>query len=228
MTTVLMMAGAWDLACTTMRQKLRGTVTEVPGRTVTPVLYNNWDLVFGAYDGADKLDQALHAAPKSDNIIVFGMSFGSVSASIWLRGKGTGSDISPDRLSFILLGNSIAQRNGLMRWLYGEPPTETRYQVTQVTIRWEMWADWPDVSGSPYLMKATDNARMGDIDPPALHGKGYDAITLGDPHWEATVGNMTYMLFPTLQTPLAPGVTLKQIESAYHRLVASVPENWRS
>lgn len=212
MTTVLTLGGALDLQAAAIPQKLRGTITN--GRTVKPVLYNNWDALWGADDGARRLDTALGQVPADDDIIVFTHSFGSVAADVWGRTKSASCPIEPDRLRFILLGDSIRARNGTMRWLYGEPPSGSRYPIVSAAVQYDKWADSPNLLASPAYWDALNNTANGDRQP-SIHGYAYDGITLDDPHWETVEGNITYMLFPT---PLA-GVDQARIESAYDRIV---------
>lgn len=212
MTTVLTLGGAWDLQASSIPQKLRGTITD--GRTVKPVRYNNWDALWGAADGANRLDTALRQVPADEDIIVLGHSFGSVASGVWIRTKSASCPIDPERLRFILLGDSIRARNGTMRWLYGEPPSGSRYPVVSVAVQYDKWADSPNVQASPAYWDALNNTAAGDRQP-SIHGYAYDSIALDDPHWETAEGNITYMLFPT---PMAVA-DQAHIESAYDRIV---------
>lgn len=197
---------------------------------VVDVPYNDWDVIGGYLDGATKINQAMLDANPTDKIVVFCHSYGAVSACQWLRQYGPTSTISPSRVTFVLIGNSVrpgasgATPNGLCaQWnMYGGvgPSLTTAYRVYDCARQWDKWADYPNVYTSPDVWAAANNVNYGDNWPTNIH-VSYQNINLTTPDAQITQGNITFMFFKTATIPL-PGVTLSQIEGAYNRIESGI------
>lgn len=115
--------------------------------------------------GAKILNHKLRTTPGKK--IVFAHSLGAVTVSVWLTQYGPTSDVNPDDVKFVLMGNSVRKYNGyytlnnflqpgaagsqvpfitesLVRYDHNLP-----YQVWDFAIRHDAWADWPDDSSDP-------------------------------------------------------------------------------
>jgi hypothetical protein len=227
MTTVLTVPGALGVPESLLTQlggpqALLKQLGDQSTANIVPIYYNNWDPIWGCNDGADKIDVALHAAARAnENVVVFGHSYGAVSACMWLREKAGTSGLDPARVTFVLIGNSVRPNNGLaaMWRLYGGfgPATGTGFRVIDAARQWDKWADYPNVVTSIDYLNAVNNVNSGDMLPYCIH-ISYEKIRLTNPHWQAVVGDVTFMLFPTTPVPLlwtAPSA----IEPAYDRIV---------
>jgi pimeloyl-ACP methyl ester carboxylesterase len=202
--------------------------------TIIPVPYNDTDTFNGSMDGAAQLLTAIQKLPSNEKIVVFGHSYGSVSACQLLRQQDkvlTGID--PARLQFVLIGNSIRPNTGLstMLGLYGGsgPTTASRFRVRDIVAEFDKWADYPNVSKDNAAYNAAiNNCNYGDMAPNTIHVKGYDAIRLSNPHAEMTIGQVTFMLFKhpdPIPTPVSwySSTNRAQLAKAYNR---NVKPNW--
>ena len=220
-TTVLLLPGMFGWAGV-MTPMLRGELTTLG---VTPpeflgdgwgevdsivgVQYKNWSL-FGQYDGRDQLDIALHAVPADQQIIVVGASMGAYATWLWLRDKAPKSDIDPDRVMFVTMGQAMSMKTA-------KHVVNSRYRTVDVTRQYDRYADAPNLWFSPFFWKALQNAKLGDsTSGQNLHYKGYFDLSLSTPDRQNRIGNATYLFYETAELPLA-GVTRDQIESAYKR-----------
>lgn len=235
MTTVLMLNGALSMNGSTAviaadfggPQSLLTQLGDTSTAVVEPVAYNDWDLVHGYVDGANKLDTAINAVPQG-NIVVLGHSYGSVAICEWLRMYGATSQVDPARIIFVLAANSIRPNNGLctILGLYGGAgPVTDKYQTFDAARQFDRWADYPNVRTSSQYSEAVNNCSHGDI----LTGGGlhlhYENVSLTDPNLaQTTVGTVTFLLFETDPLPSTSGVTRAQIETAYNRIVPA--PNW--
>lgn len=218
--SVLCLAGYWGDP-NQIPGLLNGFMPPMP-YTVVPVQYQNFSTQVkwaAQVDGPPRLDTALHAVPVADNIIVLAHSFGSVLCDAWLNQMAAASDIDPERIQFVLAGDSTGV-NGDYTWLYGSPPDSTSYQVIRVVRQYDTHADHPNYSGSQYYQQALDNASAGDSYPHNIH-VSYQNLSLASPHLECSVGNTKHVLFPTplvITSDWGAPVTKPNVESAYHRV----------
>jgi hypothetical protein len=229
MTTVLCVPGAFSFGnITTLETGLGGPqelLTQLGDNSVAnivPVTYNDWDVIGGAADGANKIDAAINAVPSGENIVVYGHSYGAVAACVWLRNQEALSQVSPGRLMFVNIGNSIRPNNGLstLLGLYGGPgPVSRKFKVIDVARQFDKWADYCNVTSSPDYWQAVNNCNYGDMAPDSIH-ISYQDVRLNAPHAECAVGAVTFMLFETDPMPNPSGVTRAQLETAYNRIVA--------
>src|SRR5690606_23229201 len=78
-----------------------GEIADVVG-----VQYKTWSF-WGQYDGRDQLDLALRAVPADHQIVVVGASMGAYASWLWLRDEAPRSDIDPNRLTFVMMGQAM-------------------------------------------------------------------------------------------------------------------------
>lgn len=198
MTTVLTLSGLTYNTVDNMGDALGGFAT-AQGRVRKAVIYPAAATAQSIPAGVRALDAAIRSTP--GDIVVLAHSQGAQVAGAWLREfAGTPDAPPPDRLRFILLGNLERRLGGHpgSRGLDGKPlqptPDDTRYQVLDVTRRWDGWANsdnWPD--GTPGLK---DKARL--MFGRATDHIAYDKVSLADPAMQtrATLGNTTYLVAP--------------------------------
>lgn len=199
----------------------------LPGpANVVEVPYNDWDASFGYQDGANKAASAILATPAGQHIVLVGHSFGSVALQQLIRNPTMISGVDPSLLTFVLFANSARINNGMMGWLYGGyGPSSTKYRVYDLAQEWDRWADYPNVTNSPYFWQAYNNVNMGDnvTDTPGgvpnnIHNS-YQNVRLTDTAAaQITIGTVTFMLFEHA-VPNAKQVTRAQLNGAYNRIV---------
>ncbi len=199
----------------TLRIQLRGIPCR--GRTVIKVDYPASFAARSIDLGVEALNKAVHAVtgPK----LVFAHSQGAQVASRWLR-KYADSHLSappPGELSFLFIGNPLRKYGG---YIIGRPeiggqtglPTrnDTRYAVTDLTMQYDGWSDWP---GDTASLPAKWNARSGQN---RRHCYGYLTADPDDPARRVYRENTTsYVLIPGgPNIPLFPQAT---IEKSYTR-----------
>ena len=134
--------------------------------------------------------------PAVDEIVVFGLSGGAGASSNWLRDNAADIDApSPDRLSFVMIGNPNRKYGGSSRRFATTP--QTQYHVIDIARQYDPIADSPD---DPFNLLAHLNVMAGIFSP--LH-TDYSTVDINDPNnirW--TEGNTTYILVPTEKLPL--------------------------
>ena len=221
-TTVLVIPGMFGWASaldpmlggslTTVGAELDGYFGEEWGaiENVVGVQYKNWSF-WGQYDGRDQLDAALLAVPADHQILVVGASMGAYAQWLWLRDKAPSSDIDPNRLKFVMMGQAMNMKTA-------KHIVNSRYGVVDVTVQWDRYADSPNIWWRwSSFVTALKNAKEGDKTAGQnLHYRGYFDISLDAPDRQNQIGNATYLFYETEMVPLA-GVTREDIESAYIR-----------
>jgi len=226
-----------------MNLAMQGTVQA--GKTVVPIPYVNIPdpiqspFDFNAQGGVKLLNNALTSGLYQKPYTVFAWSFGSQVACKWLREDGPTSAISPNDLSFILIGNPerhFGGQLGMMRAAAdGSGMQSPTWQggvstpVSNATAQYVRSGQLPGIpAGNRYPV--IDFARQYDYyadyptvpDPnsaatsnasPSIH-MNYFSVTLADTDLITfgPVNNVTYVWSPT-----AGGD--EQIESAYQRPV---------
>ncbi|MGB7503964.1 MAG: PE-PPE domain-containing protein [Mycobacterium sp.] len=157
--------------------------------------------------------------------IVFGYSQGARVASDWLSEyAGEEGNLSPDEVSFVLIGNPSRKYGGAhVGW--GQVTPDTDYKVLDVSRQYDMASDYPD----RFNLLAIANAYAGF----AFIHENYEEVDLYDPaNYVWTEGNTTYVFIPTENLPLLQPLRLlglsgladalngplkAMIESAYDR-----------
>lgn len=246
MTTVLTLAGAYGLP-QLVNQYMGGTVTK--GKQVVPVYYPNYVNLWPDFSGQSGtitwtkamfdfvhknviagvsiLDGQIADAIQHDDVTVFTHSMGSWVATAWLRDKGPEGRFDPERLSFVLLGNSARKYGGLFQAdVGGGVPQGNPFQVIDFALQYDGWADWP---GDPQVITNVDAAVNAYQGMSSTHLQ-YQRGRLDDPnnaeYFDATT-NVTYVWAMTYPVPiLGPWATPSTdsdyratIESAYSRPV---------
>lgn len=199
----------------------------VAGCTVVRFPYNNWQLFpsgptyENAIDDLNSMILNTLASHPTEDVKIVGYSLGSVMACGWLGKYGNSSTASHSRLSFVLMANSVRKDGGVL--VNSMPtnrlcPDNTPYQVLDLAVEYDGWADWPTKIPPPNLQsiwtadlgqlfetlrqlgtQAGENALLGMS---TIHGTGYADRRLADEHYDATVGNITYRLYSTAIPPL--------------------------
>ena len=158
---------------------------------------SNSDLTWqGLLKARDALDTSLQQVPGKK--IVFGWSRGAQVASEWLRsyagkpGKASAADVS-----FILIGNPQRRLGGSSgATLDGhklEPtPDTTQYQVTDLSRRWDGWANTDNWPGSPN--DAGAKIFLKTVGKWTVHSSYSDVSATSDNMVRGTVGNTTYLV----------------------------------
>jgi pimeloyl-ACP methyl ester carboxylesterase len=200
---------------------------------VVEVKYNDYDTIFGASDGANKIATLLKELllDSSENVVVVGHSYGAVSSTLLIQNAQTLiPGIDPNRVKFINFANSIRANTGLSTMLglgslYGNPgPVTTKFQVIDVALEYDRWADYPNSSGSQYYWQAVNNVNSGDSVLGANIHNHYEAVrldgTYGSGWTQRTIGSVKFMFFETPSIPSAQGLTRSQLAQAYNRIVA--------
>lgn len=214
MTTVLTLEPLdFNVVGNTMLHNLRGEPVE--GNAVVQVMYPASFASNTIPKGVAVLDMLLKKIPGEK--LVFGHSQGAQVASRWLREHSHDFDAPPENLlSFLLIGNPLRKYGG---FIIGKPevggmiglptPNDTQYEVTDVKMQYDGWADVPDQS----TFFANWNASIGRGD---RHCFGYRDATLSDPNRKVCKENTTtYVMLPG--KPLLKLVPQKIIEEAYNR-----------
>lgn len=199
-TTVLtcepLLIGLGAVATATMNTTLSG-FAPAHGTPVSVPPSN--DLTYaGLLKGRDNLNDSIRNTPGKK--IVFGYSRGAQIASEWLRTyAGKAGAPSASDLSFVLIGNPQRRLGGdLGKTLDGvalQPtPDNTRYTVTDISRRWDGWANadnWPDGPNSGAQAKLANNKFSG------AH-TSYWSTSIDSPQNQtrAVVGNTTYVVAP--------------------------------
>lgn len=184
----------------TTRYSLQGALCEAPN-TCVQVHYpaaldsSHVDGVFGEYgsiaDGAAALDRALTNDPGAK--VVMSRSQGSQAAGFWLRNYAPTTKVDRGSISLLLLADPENT--------YGVPwtpkvPTNTGFDVTELWIQYDGWADFPQ----RWYPLAVANAVYGMF---SIHSKGYMDIDPDDPamiEWSAN--GINYKMVPTQELPL--------------------------
>ncbi|SOJ52766.1 PE family protein PE3 [Mycobacterium simulans] len=149
--------------------------------------------------GVQMLDNALFGPQglitNGQSVAVLGLSQSAVLSSIEMRNLAAIGSPSKDMLSFTLLGNPMAPNGGLLARFpglsmpalglefYGATPSNTGYPLTQYTLQYDGFADFPRY---PLNILADLNAvagiqfvhsNYGDLDPANLP-PGYNLVEL--------------------------------------------------
>lgn len=165
-------------------------------------------------EGVAALNHAVRtiAGPKT----VFAHSQGAQVASRWLRRYGSNLDAPPwNELKFLLIGNPLRFYGG---WIVGRPevdgatgiptPNYTRYDVTDITMQYDGWSDYPTRPSTAARINATRGKN-------GRHCYGYLAADPNDPGRKTyREGTTTYVLLPG--KPVIP-VPQAIIEAGYDR-----------
>lgn len=157
------------------------------------------DLTYaGLLKGRDNLNDSIRNTPGKK--IVFGYSRGAQIASEWLRAyAGKPGAPSASDLSFVLIGNPQRRLGGdLGKTLDGvtlrPAPDNTRYTVTDISRRWDGWANtdnWPDGPNPAAQEKLANNKFSG-----AHTSYWWTSINSPQNQTRAVVGNTTYVVAP--------------------------------
>ena len=156
-------------------------------RAVVPVLGERGPIS----EGAETLNNTLLNDPSQK--LVVGRSQGSQISGFWLRNYAPHSLVDPDSVQFYLLADPENT--------YGIPwaprvPTNTGYQITEMWIQYDGWADWP-TRPDPI---AIANAVYGML---FIHSTWYDRASIDDPSIiEWTANGIHYRMVPTPRLPL--------------------------
>ena len=127
--------------------------------------------------------------------IVFGYSQGARVASDWLAEyAGKEGSLTPDEVSFVLIGNPSRKYGGAdIGW--GRVTPDTDYTVLDVSRQYDMASDYPD----RFNLLAIANAYAGF----AFIHQNYEEVDLYDPaNYVWTEGKTTYVFIPTQNLPL--------------------------
>ena len=144
--------------------------------------------------GVKDLDLAIHGGT-TDPLIVFGYSQGARVSAEWLQAHaGTEGAPSPEKLSFVLIGNPGRKHGGAhVHW--GQTTPDTAYKVLDVSRQYDLASDYPD--RFDLLALANAYAGLTFIHP------NYEAVDLYDPaNYVWTEKNTTYVFVPTKNLPL--------------------------
>lgn len=200
-------------------------------RTCEPVAYPYLERKVGA----GILQDALTLEPASDPVVVFGYSQGARVVTQWLEDHaGTEAAPSPDRLSFMLIGNPDRKYGGAHAPL-GQITPDTEYDVIDVSRQYDRASDLPD---NPFNVLAFLNASAGLRD---IHIH-YEDVDIYDPaNYVWKEGNITYVFVPTENIPLLDplrrlgltdladklnGPLKAKIEKAYDRSYLPATPGW--
>lgn len=236
MKTVLTLAGAYGLP-QMMDTLLGGTITK--GNRVVPVYYPNYvnlwpdftgqtgtitwtkamfDFVHkNVIAGAAILNDQLHdaATQYEDDIDVFTHSMGSWVATAWLRDYALNSPIDPDRVRFVLLGNSARKYGGLFQAdVNGGVPQGNPFEVIDFAKQFDGWADWP---GDPQVITSIDAALNAYQGMSSTHLQ-YQGDRLDNPNnlsYEDSSTNVTYMWSMTYPVPILGAWATPSTDSDY-------------
>lgn len=185
--------------------------------------------------GAGILQDALTLEPATDPVVVFGYSQGARVVTQWLEEHaGTEGAPSPDRLSFMLIGNPDRRHGGAHAPL-GQITPDTEYDVIDVSRQYDRASDLPD---NPFNLLAFLNASAGLRD---IHIH-YEDVDIYDPaNYVWREGNITYVFVPTENIPLLDplrrlgltdladklnGPLKAKIEEAYDRSYLPATPGW--
>jgi diacyltrehalose acyltransferase len=205
MATVFCLAGAFGQP-QQVDQMLGGSVCE--GNTVVNLNYfNDFITQVCVTDGAAALNNALTRC--SDEAIVLAHSLGSVCCCYWLANYGPCSRVRPEKVCFILLGNSVRPYGGYcyyLNWFHDVTvPTDTPFTVTDFSRQYDGWADYPpaapgdavEIISGTYDAIVNAYAGQGSVHP------NYVCASLTDPNNVSySVGNITYMWEMTFPVPM--------------------------
>ena len=198
MTTVLTLSGLTYNVVDYMGDALHGFANS-PGHVRKAVIYPAAASSKSIPAGVVALDEAIRST--GGDLVVLAHSQGAQVVGGWLREFAGRPDApSPDRLSFILIGNPERRLgwNPERKGFDGEPllptPDDTQYRVLDITRRWDGWGNadnWPD--GGPGL-KDKAHLMFGQ----ATDHTDYSKVALDDPEMKirAQVGNTTYLVAP--------------------------------
>lgn len=202
----------FNLGGNTLVSELRGV--PCAGRAVVKVDYPASLAKDSIDNGVSALDALVRSTPGPK--LVFGHSQGAQVASRWLRVHGDDPSAPPaEELSFLFIGNPLRKYGG---FIIGRPevggaiglPTrnDTRYQVTDIALQYDGWADAPTSPGA----LAELNALEGKF---ARHSRGYFDADADDPARKTYQENTTtYVLLPAPPLISAPQA---DIEASYSR-----------
>lgn len=216
MTTVLTVEPLFgNLVGGTMSKNFRGAITA--GNTVRQVKYPASMSSTSIDKGVAALDEAINSTP--GRMLVFAHSQGAQVVSRWLRLGRT--PVPADRLAFLLIGNPLRKHGGYgvgrpeFGGGKGQPtPTDSPYEVDDVTLQYDGWSDAPTLPGMFAEMNARQD-RFGINGKRSIHALGYRTANLADPkrrfHRE---GRTRFILLP--HKPLLP-FPQSVIEKSYLR-----------
>jgi hypothetical protein len=153
------------------------------------------DGVFGENGSISKGAAALNELLTHDpaDKVGFGYSQGAQAIGFWLRNYAPTTTVSRDNTRFLLIGDPENT--------YGVPwspkvPTDTGFDVTELWVQYDGWADWPD-RPNPV---AVANAIYGML---FVHPVAYEDLDIDDPSivtW--TANGITYRMRPTPELPI--------------------------
>lgn len=149
-------------------------------------------------------------------LVVVGLSQGAIGATKTLKSYAAnpGTAQSPDRISFVLVGNpgrkgtGIAGQNAgfynpLVGLTYIQTPDDTAYHVDDIARQYDGFADGVyTVKDLPSLLAFTNSVAGIAVIHPYYNGVDPSAPTT----LVKTVGNTNYYLIPTERVPLLAGV----------------------
>ena len=233
MATVFTLAGAFgpeNSPDNYLTEALEGTITN--GNTVVPIDYDN-DTIFEAQvdQGAQLLNEAILST--SGPRVAFGHSLGAVVCCNWLLNYGPTSTVSPETLSFVLIGNSVRAYGGLCYAIgyfpHSRCPSNTPYTVMDFVRQYDGWADIP--------ANAFSVAGINQVAGANLIHPNYQNVSLTESgNVSVKAGNVTYMWSLTYPVPLLGTSTTgvasmdeelrPQIEASYLRPVKIPPPDY--
>lgn len=188
-TTVLTLTPLWPVRG--LRDELQGSLCRTD--SCAPVGYPSFVTASGVKMLADRISAATDISNGMNaETVVFGYSHGATVAARWMQQNADDLEApSPDRLSFVLIGNPHrAHGNSL------PPIPQTRYQVIDIVRQYDPVADYPD----RFNLLALLNVSTSILSPIHLD---YTDVDIDDPAntvW--TEGNVTYVFVPTQNLPL--------------------------
>jgi PE-PPE domain len=204
MATVYCLAGAFGQP-QQVDQMLGGSIAN--GNTVVNLNYfNDFITEVCVTDGAKVLNNALTSS--SGEVIVMAHSLGSVCCCYWLANYAPTTTVSPENVSFILLGNSVRPYGGwcyYYNWFQNVTvPTDTPFTVKDFARQYDGWADFPpaapgsaiEMTSVTYSGIANAYAGQGSVHP------NYIYASLTNPNNVSySVGNITYIWEQTFPVP---------------------------
>ena len=175
----------------------------------------------GLAENVKTMDFALNNTPGDK--IAYGFSGGARVVSKWLEDNAETTEVSPDELSVVLLGNGGRKYGGINGWWggYGDSlmtPTDTQFSVLDVASEYDPIADFPD---NPFNLLALANA-LAAFDGVHMKYSDVDLDAAGNYVW--TEGNTTYVFIPTSQLPLLQGLRTLGLDALADQLEAPLRE----
>ncbi len=201
----------------------RSWLGQPPGTLVTRVPYPASMTKFSIPDGVVSLDRMIKRT--SGDLLVFGHSQFCQVVSRWLRTLAQEPDApDPERVRFLLIGNPLRKYGGFgvgrkefdsKRGQVGlATPTDSPYEVEDVKLQYDGWADHPTLPGTwAHANAAADRYLINGNR--AIHAWGYRSANLNDPKRKTYVeGTTTYVMIPHAPLLMVPR---SRIEQGYNR-----------